>query len=182
MAAVRLRYRQTGGSKLYEFIWVVLLVSILSMVVLDYMLRYIEVAERGAMENTVVSLRSSLRLRLAETLVNNNVEEAHRLAHANPMEWLYEKPSNYAGEYSAPQPGSIERGKWYWDRSSRELVYLVDNGRDFTPDAEGLKRVRYRVHVPSLSRAVKEKRALSVNHVVGGISLVVVEPYKWEFK
>ncbi len=176
------RYRQQGGSKLYEFIWVVLLVGTLSMVVLDYMLRYIEIAEKGAMENTVVSLRSSLNLRLAEVLVSNNTQEALRLARANPMEWLHEMPPNYAGEFSDPQPGSIARGQWYWNRSSRELVYLVDNGRDFTPDAEGLKRVRYRVHTPFLARAVKENRSLSVNHVVGGISLVVAEPYKWEFK
>jgi general secretion pathway protein G len=174
--------RQAGGSKLYEFVWVVVLVGILSMVVLDYMLRYIEIAEKGAMDNTVVSLRSSLNLRLGEVLVRNDVKEALRLARANPMEWLYEKPSNYAGEFSNPEPGLIARGKWYWDAGSRELVYLVDNGRDFTPDSEGRKRVRYRVHAPFLQRAVKEKRQLSVNDVVGGISLVAVEPYKWEFK
>ena len=167
---------------MYEFVWVVLLVGTLSMVVLDYMLRYIEIAEKGAMENTVMNLRSSLRLRLAEVLVNNNTQEALRLARANPMEWLYEKPSNYAGEFNAPEAGAVARGKWYWDGSSRELVYLVDNGRDFTPDAEGLKRVRYRVHVPFLEKAAKEKRQVSVNDVVGGISLVAVERYEWEFK
>jgi general secretion pathway protein G len=179
---VSTRYRQHGGSKMYEFVWVVVLVGTLSMVVLDYMLRYIEIAEKGAMENTVMSLRSSLRLRLAEVLVHDDVKEALRLARANPMDWLYEKPSNYAGEYSDPEPGLIARGKWYWDEGRRELVYLVDNGRDFTPDAEGLKRVRYRIHVPFLEKAAKEKRQVSVNEVVGGISLVVVEPYKWEFK
>lgn len=176
------RYRQAGGSKLYEFVWVVLLVGILSMVVLDYMLRYIEIAEKGAMENTVVSLRSSLNLRLGEVLVHNDVKEALRLARANPMDWLYEKPSNYTGEFNRPEPDSIARGKWYWDKGSRELVYLVDNGRDFTPDSAGLKRVRYRVHAPFLGKAAKEKRPVSVNDVVGGISLVVVEPYRWEFK
>jgi general secretion pathway protein G len=179
---VCVRIRQTGGSKLYEFVWVVLLVGILSMVVLDYMLRYIEIAEKGAMENTVVNLRSALRLRLAEELVRNDAKEAMRLAHSNPMEWLYELPSNYAGEFTDPEPGSIMRGKWYWNRGSRELVYLVDNGRDFTPDSEGLKRVRYRVHAPFLAIAAKENRQMSVNDVVAEISLVLAEPYRWEFK
>ncbi len=174
--------RQTGGSKLFEFVWVVVLVGVLSMVMLDYMLRYIEVAEKSAMENTAMNLRSALRLRLAEVLVRNDAKEAMRLARANPMDWLYEVPSNYAGEISDPEMDSIARGKWYWNRSSRELVYLVDNGRDFTPDAKGLKRVRYRVHAAFLAAAVKENRQLSVNDLVGEISLVLAEPYKWEFK
>lgn len=174
--------RQTGGSKLFEFVWVVVLVGVLSMVMLDYMLRYIEVAEKSAMENTVMNLRSALRLRLAEVLVRNDAKEAMRLARANPMDWLYEVPSNYAGEISDQELGSIARGKWYWSRSSRELVYLVDNGRDFTPDAKGLKRVRYHVHAAFLATAVKENRQLSVNDLVGEISLVLAEPYRWEFK
>lgn len=179
---MRSRYRQAGGSKLFEFVWVVLLVGILSMVVLDYMLHYIEVAEKGAMENTVMNLRSSLRLRLAEALVHQDVEEVQRLARGNPMKWLHEVPPNYVGEFAAPEPGTVALGKWYWDWSSRELVYLVDNGREFTPDAEGRKRVRYRIHAPILVKAVKEKRQLSVNEAVGGISLVLAERYRWEFK
>lgn len=181
MTAV-LRNRQAGGSKLFEFVWVVLLVGTLSMVALDYMLHYIEVAEKGAMENTVLGLRSSLRLRLSEALVHQDVEEAVQLARTNPMNWLHEVPPNYAGEFDDPEQGVVAVGKWYWDRKNRELIYLVDNGRDFTANADGVKRVRYRIYAPVLVRAAKEKRPVSVNEAVGGISLVLAEPYKWEFK
>lgn len=177
-----LRHAQTGGSKLFEFIFVVLLVGVLSMVVLGYMLHYIEVAEKSAMESAVVNLQSSLRMRLAEVLVQNNVADGVRLAKDNPMNWLYEKPSNYAGEFSDPEPDSIAKGNWYYDRRKRELVYLVDMGKEFVPDKAGMKRVRYRVSAPFLQEAPKEKRQFSVNDVVGGISLVLVEGYVWEFK
>lgn len=180
--AERSRYRQIGGSKLFEFVWVVLLVGILSMVVLGYMLHYIEVAEKGGMENTVMNLRSALRLRLAEALAHQDTEAVVRLARSNPMTWLHEVPPNYAGEFHGPEPGTVPAGKWYWDWKSRELIYLVDNGRDFAADADGLKRVRYRVQAPFLVKAAKEKRQVSVNEAVGGISLVVAAPYRWEFK
>ena len=159
-----------------------LLVGVLSMVVLDYMLRYIEVAEKGAMENTVLNLRSGLRLRLAEVLVHNDVAEGIRVIGENPMNWLQGKPSNYAGEFSDPEPGSIEPGKWYFDRKSRELVYLVDHGREFVPDKDGMKRVRLRVMAPSSVKASKENRQITVNDVVRGVSLGLAEPYRWEFK
>ena len=167
---------------MFEFVFVVLLVGVLSMVVLEYMLHYIEVAEKSAMENTVVNIQSSLHLRLTEVLARNDVAEGMRLARGNPMNWLQEMPPNYAGEFSNPEPGSIAPGKWYYDRKSRELVYLVDRGRDFVPGIDGTKRVRYRVNVAGLNSAVKENRQISVNDVVGGISLVLVKPYEWEFK
>lgn len=175
-------YRQYGGSKLFEFVWVILLVGGLSMVALDYMLHYIEVAEKGAMENTVINMQSALRLRLAEVLIHDDVNEAVRLAQDNPINWLQEAPPNYAGEFNTPQFDSLPLGKWYYDRKNLELVYLVDSGREFTPDKEGFKRVRWRINSPFLSKAIKENRQLSVNDAVGGISLVLVEPYKWEFK
>lgn len=182
MSSVRSRCRQAGGSKLFEFVWVVVLVGVLSMVVLKYMLHYIEVAEKSAMENTVMNLRSALRLRLAEVLVHRDAKEGVRLARDNPINWLQEKPPNYAGEFDDPEQGSIAPGKWYYDRKSRELVYLVDRGDDFVADGNGIKRVRYRIHAPFLQKAVKENRQITVNDVVGEISLILVEPYKWEFK
>lgn len=179
---VSTRHRQFGGSKLFEFVIVVLLVGVLSMVVLEYMLRYIEVAEKGAMENTVLNLRSALRLRLAEVLVRGDAAEGVRLSRENPMSWLQSKPQNYAGEFSYPEPDSIGLGKWYYDSNDRELVYLVDHGREFVPDEEGRKRVRLRVVAPSLARRAKENQEMTVNVVVQDISLVLAEPYKWEFK
>ena len=179
---MRSRHTQAGGSKLFEFVIVVLLFGALSTVVLEYMLHYIEVAEKSAMENTVMNMRSSLRLRLAQVLVRNDVDEGVRLSRDNPMNWLQEMPPNYAGEFDNPEPGAIAKGKWYYDRGKRELVYLVDMGREFVPDEEGGKRVRYRVNAPFLRQAAKENRPLSVNDVVEGVSLIAVVPYEWEFK
>lgn len=167
---------------MFEFVWVVLLVGVLSMVVLDYMLRYIEMAEKSAMENTVVNLQSALRLRLMEALLHNDVKEVVRLANDNPIYWLRENPPNYAGEFDSPEPGTVAKGKWYYDLKNKELVYLVDNGREFTPGPDGQKRIRWRINAPFLNRTIKEKQELSVNEVVGDISLVLSEHYEWKFK
>lgn len=182
MRPSRLARYQCGGSKLFEFVFVVLLVGVLSMAAEFFMLHYIEVAEKSAMEATVVNLKSSLRLRLSEILIHGDAQEAARVAMDNPMNWLHEAPPNYAGEFDDPTPGSIARGKWYFDKKSRELVYLVDQGDKFIADEDGIKRVRYQVYAPFIKKAVKENRQITVNEVVREISLVPVERYVWEFK
>jgi len=179
---VRSRHAQTGGSKLYEFVIALIVLGFLSMVVLEYMLHYIEVAEKSAMETTVMYLRSALRMRLAEVLAEGNAEEAIKMIRENPMDWLQDKPHNYAGAFEAPQPGFVDDGKWYFDTKSRELIYLVEHGREFVPDRGELKRVRFRVIAPSLDRAIKESRIISVSEIVREVSLAKVKPYKWEFK
>lgn len=178
----RTRYTQAGGSKLFEFVVVLILVAFLSMVVLQYMLHYVEVAEKSAMETTVMYLRSALRLRLAEVLASGDATEAERLVNDNPMDWLQDKPYNYVGAMDAPQPDVIEPGKWYFDTRSRELVYRVEYGREFVPDKDGLKRVRFRINAPSLEKAVKENRRIYANEIVRDISLMQAAPYSWEFK
>lgn len=167
---------------MFEFVIALILLGILSMIVLEYMLHYIEVAEKSAMETTVMYLRSALRLRLAEVLAAENAAAAISLTRDNPMDWLQDKPYNYAGAFDAPSPGSIMEGKWYFDTKSRELVYLVEYGREFVPDQDGLKRVRFHIIAPSLEKAIKESRVISVSEIVRGVSLAKVKPYTWEFK
>jgi len=179
---VRSRHVQAGGSKLFEFVIVLMLLGALSLMVLEYMRHYIEAAEKSAMETTVMYLRSALRLRLAEALAAENAAYAIKITRDNPMDWLQDKPYNYAGTFDAPPPGSIDDGKWYFDTKSRELVYLVEYGREFIPDQDGLKRVRYHIIAPSLENAIKENRIISVSEIVREVSLVKVKPYTWEFK
>lgn len=179
---VRSRRAQAGGSKLFEFVIALIVLGFLSMVVLEFMLHYIEVAEKSAMETTVMYLRSALRMRLAEVLAEGDAAEAIKLTRDNPMDWLEERPHNYAGAFEAPQPGSIDDGKWYFDTKSRELVYLVEHGREFVPERDELKRVRLHVIAPSLEKAIKESRIISVSEIVRGVSLAKVAPYTWEFK
>lgn len=174
--------RQRGGSKLYEFMYVVILVGALSAIAEKIMMHYIEIAEKTAMETTVMNLQASLRLRLAELIAHNDQAEAVRLSRDNPMNWLQEHPPNYLGEFDGVSGKSMPLGKWYYDRSARELVYLVDQGEGFEPDSMGQKRVRYRVATPFVARAAKENRSVTVNEVVEGISLTPVERYVWEFK
>lgn len=172
---------QAGGSKLFEFVVVLVLLGILSMMVLEFMRHYIEAAEKSAMEATVMQLRGALRLRLAEVLAEDETAQAESLIRGNPMDWLQDKPDNYAGIFDAPPPGVVKPGNWYFDTKSRELVYLVKHGREFVPGKDGLKQVRLRVNAPAIDMAAKE-RQLYVEKMIMGVSLTLVVPYVWEFK
>lgn len=178
----RPRRTQAGGSKMFEFVAVLVLLGGLSMVVLEYMLHYIEAAEKSAMETNILYLRSALRMRLAEVIVDNDADEIVSLISGNPMDWVPDKPSNYVGPFHDPQPGFIEPGKWYFDTKSHELVYVVKHGREFVPDKNGFKRARFRVYAPSVEKALKENRQILVRDIVRETALVVAVPYQWEFK
>lgn len=46
---------------------------------------------------------------------------------ANPMDLMLEPPSNYLGAFPVVNLAAMPRRSWYFDTSSRELVYLVND-------------------------------------------------------
>ena len=73
------------------------LVAVLVGVFLDRALYYRELAEKSAMEQVALDLRSSVNLRVAELVLENRFAELAPLAAQNPMDLLVRKPSNYLG-------------------------------------------------------------------------------------
>lgn len=136
------RWRQGGVSQL-ELVVSIVLFAIFVTVFLERALYYQEYAEMTAMEMTVANMRSGLRYKVADLIMANRLSEIPTLADENPITWLGSKPDNYLGEYeTAPQ--SDTAGKWYFDRTQRELVYTVNNGRHFVPSIGEDFTLRYR--------------------------------------
>lgn len=161
-----MRSRQTGLT-LLEFGVAAVILSIAAALLLDRLVYYQEVVEKLHMELTARALKSALRMEIAEDLMAGRRISVERLVQGNPMEWLGQKPANYAGERTKLDPDLLQHGNWYFDRDHNELVYLVDHGRHFHPDSKGYKRVRYGV------RPVQGQEQEWVR-------LVELEPYRWE--
>jgi len=85
-----------------------------------------------AMDMTVANLRTGLRYKTGDLLVRDRVSEIATLADENPVNWLQNPPENYLGEFDLT-PDADLRGKWYFDKTRRELVYTVNNRRHFLP-------------------------------------------------
>ncbi|WP_317205629.1 hypothetical protein [Janthinobacterium sp.] len=121
--------RRAGGFTLFESAVAAIVVAVLGGVLLTRLLYYREQAELAAVERTAALLRVALTLRQGELYSSGKEAAVPGLAGQNPMEWLAEKPVNYAGEFYAPARGEIAGGQWYFDRTTRKLVYLLSGGK-----------------------------------------------------
>lgn len=164
--------RQTGFT-LLELAVVVIAVSILASIFLNRMQRYQEFTEKTVVEATVANMRSGLRYRIAELMMNGRMNEMGSLSRENPMSWLKAPPSNYLGQLAQAQDQRIPPGSWYFDPRRHELVYLLQYSRYFKPGPDGQKVIRFRVI------ASTQKQAANNSARVEGISLAPAGPYDW---
>lgn len=160
--------KQTGGT-LLELAVASIIIAALAIFLLNRMQRYQEVAEKTVMETTVVNMRSGLRLRVAELMVQGRMDEMDKLSRENPVSWLEAPPFNYVGPVDNPEQQAIPPGSWYFDTTRRELVYLPDRSRHFKPGPDGEKAVRFRVTATAGQGGGR----------VEGINISPVSPYDW---
>ena len=146
------------------------LISILAGVLLERAVYYQELAEKTAMEQVAIGLRSSVNLRVAELVLENRFKELPALQLQNPMDLLVRKPQNYLGILQGAKLQEVVTGNWYFDNTSKEVVYYVDSGRYFAPDDQGRMRVAWRV---KLVQGVGGAAAPQWAH------LELVQPYRW---
>jgi len=157
------------GFSLLELVVSLAIIAILLGVFLDRALYYRERAEKAAMEQVALDLRSSVNIKVAELMLANRFADLVPLAAQNPMDLLVQKPANYRGVLAAGQVQEVVPGSWYFDNASKEVVYYVDSGRYFAPDEQSRMRVAWRV------KLVQEPGAAAPQWA----RLELVQPYRW---
>ena len=171
--------RRQRGFTIFELVVVIVLASVLAIILLNRLWYYQEIAEKTAMEMTVMNMRSGLRLRIAELMMRDKMSEAGQLMQENPITWLETLPPNYRGKISGSKQTALIPGSWYFDTGRQELVYLVQHDRFFKPGWDGApnRESAVRFHVT----AVKHPRQDGNGTVrkVEGIALAPVAPYHW---
>ena len=164
--------RPQRGFSLLELAVVAVVLSVLCGILLQRLNYYQEAVERTQFEMQLQIYKTGLQVRLAEMIIQHREQDARRLEDENPALWLSEKPTNYAGDYRQP-PGV---GNWYYDASSRELVYVANtaNGLRIEP-RDGVKQLRFRVQI------IRQPVAITGGRVEGiaGIKLTPVTAYRW---
>ena len=159
---------RTRGFSLLELVVSLTLVAILIGVFLDRALYYREQAEKSAMEQVAQDLRSSVNLRVAELALENRFQELTALAAENPMELLARKPQNYRGILPGEGVQEVVTGHWYFDNTSKEVVYFLDLGENFTPDEKGRKRVAWHIVLVPGAHGLPQWARFEL-----------VQPYRW---
>jgi len=133
------------GFTLFELLGIILLVSALSLLLYDRFLGYQALAEKAAMEMTVINMRSGLRLRVAELMMQGKMKEMAGLVHENPITWLAAPPPNYIGAFQNPEQHAIPANAWYFDTRRHELVYMPGRTSIFTTGPAHATALRFRV-------------------------------------
>jgi type II secretory pathway pseudopilin PulG len=159
---------RSNGFSILELVVSLTLVAVLVGVFLDRALYYGELAEKSAMEQVAQDLRSSVNLRVAELALNNRFKELAALPGENPMDLLEQKPRNYLGVLKEPAVQEVVSGNWYFDKTSKEVVYFIDLGDNFSLE-KGRKRVAWHiVLVPGGPQGMPQWARFEL-----------VEPYRW---
>lgn len=129
------RVETVCGFTLIEFALVAAIVGVLAGALLNRIVFYQRQAELVAVQQMVGALRSAMHLQVAKLYVSNRQAELPVLVEQNPMSWLAEKPGNYAGEYFSSRSQEIAPGNWYFDRTEKTLVYLLNDGNNNFQDS-----------------------------------------------
>ena len=144
-ASVTLDRGKQLGFTLLELLSIILIVSVLSLLLFDRFLGYQALAEKTAMEMTVINMRSGLRLRVAELMMQDRMNEVGQLVHENPISWLAAPPPNYSGQFQNPEQSAIATNTWYFDSRRHELVYVLGRDNIFGADAAHARTLRFQV-------------------------------------
>ncbi len=171
--------KRNGGFSLFELLIVIIIISILMVFAIQRLLVLQVDAERVVMESVVGSLRSALGIKVAETIVKQNVNSLPAYEGSNPMNLLAEIPGNYLGEIDASVDlSALERGNWYFDSSSHVLIYIVDNTGYFSGGADNPPRARFKVRLVYTDKNENGLFDYGTDSIEG-LRLQVLEPYRW---
>jgi len=157
---------QYGASQL-DLVLSIALIAIFVIVFLERAFYYREYAEKTAMEMTVANMRTGLRYKIADLIVNSRLSEIPTLADENPLNWLAERPVNYLGEFNSLHREGTP-GTWFYDKRNRELVYTVNNRRHFVPYGGQDFTIRYRatrIEAPATSSSQSARAQVWVDLV-----------------
>jgi prepilin-type N-terminal cleavage/methylation domain-containing protein len=166
------------GFTLLELIVVISVIAILAGSLLSRIPIYTEQAEQAAMEQTVGAMQSALTMRVGALMTHGAAteKELKALAFDNPLDWLQQKPKNYAGEFFNPTSKTVVPGQWVFDLKSRDLIYVVDRGDHFTPGKDGQKWIRFHV---MLEYEASTGNAEDGNKGLASALFEPTEPYRW---
>ena len=166
--------RTARGFTLFEFSIAALVLSAVAILFYHKLLFYQEQSEKAAMERTVQSIESALRMRHAQLFSMDRAGNIAVLAQDNPIDWLLTKPSNYIGLRSGPLGAKDTRGSWYYDENRKLLVYAVKHDRHLKyPAGEiAFRLVRHVQNPPKGS-------TLASDNLAYGVSFRPVEAYSW---
>lgn len=161
-----------------ELVIVIVIVSLLAVLAISRLMALRVDAERAAMEAVLGTLRSAIGIKVAESIVKQDIAALRGLEGSNPMERLAETPSNYLGQLESPDPATLESGSWYFDRGGRVLVYLPQHASHFAGGMPSPPRARFAIRLVYTDKNRNGTWDAGVE-LIEGLRLATLESYRW---
>lgn len=121
------RISRAAGFSVFELVAFVILASIIYAGAVNRFSQFPGQAERANFLAVSTTLQSAINTEMLFGLGVGRIDSPQRLVGANPMDLMLEPPSNYLGAFSQLNTANLNRRVWYFDLSTRELVYLVND-------------------------------------------------------
>lgn len=134
-SVVSLQRRRQAGMTLLEVVIVIIIFSVLVGTLLESIYYYQGKAEEAAVQRLVANMRVALNSRQYQALMAGRRFDGEAVARENPMSWLQSLPNNYRGEIVDSVKKELTPGGWYFDVSTRKLVYVFSSKKSFLGDA-----------------------------------------------
>lgn len=147
------------GATRFEFAVCIVVTGLLAGMLLGRLLEWRVQSERTAAYHVVGALRTALAVREAQLVMSAGRDAAFTLSQENPMTWLIRRPANYLGEYYSPDPATLRRGAWFFDRTDHTVNYVLSSD---TFSSETSKLLKFKVELSSSTHPAESGR--SGNH------------------
>ncbi len=143
---------QTGASR-FEFAIAVIVVAVLIGVAANRLQSTREAAESVAIQQLITHINVALANQAQARRIDPARAPACPRERQNPLDFVYEKPANYLGEFYAAAPAKQPAGHWWFDRALGNLTYRQEiNSQIFQPRWILLKfKVKFFCPVPNLA-------------------------------
>jgi hypothetical protein len=155
------------GITLLEFSVVATVFAVLAGSFLSALLYYQEMAEKVAVEATIINMRTGLRWQIADKLLGGRQSELGDLTQTNPIRWLDRQPFGYIGERVNVSARDLAPGNWAYDPIKREIAYRPRLNSHLSVAEEDILRWRLRA------------RRIPATGAAEGIEIERVNNYKW---
>jgi hypothetical protein len=186
-----------------ELVIAILILALLIGFFSRYTLSIFSQAERSMVNRTIININTALNYRASLAVMMGRYNELIVLLNNNPFESMQsvEKigqikdknnnfgllsegsfistPVNYEGVLVSGNTEFMEKGKWYYQKDKKILIYTLKNNEYFKSELEGLPRIRYRIKLDYLDINANGQFDENLDQF-NGVRIQAIDEYTWD--
>lgn len=138
------------------------------------------VAEQTHVIHTVGALQSAVGIEVVERVLRGGLAAVADMDRADPMDYLDpdRRPTNYQRlDHPLPLEQLVPR-RWYYDAQEGILTYRVQHGDYLETELPGPPRIRFQLQLRYDDVDGNGRYDAGIDNL-GGVGLVLLEPYRW---